>query len=82
MEQQLDILADRDQEHQKDIIALEGQVGRLIQASEGSTAIAHVGDALADAFLFDQDNRSDTWLYRDLYGLEYRQVLEMHSTCR
>ena len=67
------------EEHQKEIIALKGQVGRLIQASEGSTAIAHGGDALADAFLFDHDHRSDTELYRELYGLDYRQVLELYS---
>ena len=67
------------EEHQKDIVALEGRVGRLIQASEGSTAIAHEGDALADAFLFDHDHQSDTWLYRGLYGLEYRQVLELYG---
>ena len=97
------------EEHQRDIIALKGQVGRLIQTSEGylctgrrfldiyqkdikdnealkgSTAMkegklrAQEGDALADALLSNQDHRSDTRLYRDLSGLDYRQVLELHS---
>ena len=53
------------------------------QALKGSPAIkagnakAHGGDALADAALFKHDHRTDTRLYRDLYGLEYRQVLEL-----
>ena len=42
-------------------------------------ARAHGGDALADAALFDQDNRSDTGLYRELYGLDYKKVLDLHS---
>ena len=74
------------EEHQKKIIALEGQVGRLTQTSGGYFCTYqkdikdNEGDALADAFLFDHDHRPDNRLYRELYGLEYRQVLEMHST--
>ena len=94
-------------EHEKEIIALEGCVGRLSQNSDGYRCIrrrfldiyrrdvkddqalkgspaikagnakAYGGDALADAALFQHDHRTDTRLYRDLYGLEYRQVLEL-----
>ena len=94
-------------EHEKEIIALKGRVGRLSQNSDGYRCIrrqfldiyrrdvkddqavkgapavkagnakAHGGDALADAALFQHDHRTDNRLYRDLYGLDYRQVLEL-----
>ena len=54
-------------------------------AFRGSAAIkagnskAHDGNALADAALYHRDRRSDTRLYRDLYGLDYREVLELNS---
>ena len=93
---------------QQEIVSLKGQVGLLVQSSEGylkirekflavferdikgvdtrnSTAIregnirAYEGDAVADAALFDQYNRSDTPLYLELYGLEFRKVLELRS---
>lgn len=93
-------------EHQNEITSLKGQVGRLIQSSEGYLAIrrrfldvyqrdikgneelkgskaiqtgnlgAHEGDALGDAVLFEHDGRSDRRLYRELYGLDFGQVLE------
>ena len=40
---------------------------------------AHKGDALADASLFSHNQRSDIDLYRELYGLEHKQVLEIHG---
>ena len=40
---------------------------------------AHEGDALADASLFSHNQRSDIDLYRELYGLEHKQVLEIHG---
>lgn len=52
---------------------------------QGSKAIrewnmkAHGGDALADASLFSHDQRSDTDLYPELYGLRHEQVLEIHG---
>ena len=92
-------------EHQNEVTLLKGQVGRLIQSSEGYRAIrrrfldvyqrdikgikefkgskaiqtgnlrAHEGDALGDAVLFNHDGRSDSYLYRELYGLDFEQVL-------
>ncbi|MCJ1223396.1 hypothetical protein MMC12_000036 [Toensbergia leucococca] len=41
--------------------------------------IAHEGDALGDAVLFDRDQRTDRSIYRELYGLDYQQVLDFHS---
>ena len=58
---------------------------RGIHALQGSKAIregnvkAHEGDALTDASLFSNDQRSDTDLYQELYGLEHKQVLEIHG---
>ena len=52
---------------------------------QGSKAIregyvrAHEGDALGDAMLFDHDRRHDKSLYRELYGLDYAQVLELST---
>ena len=92
-------------EHQNEVTLLKGQVGRLIQSSEGYRAIrrrfldvyqrdikgikefkgskaiqtgnlrALEGDALGDAVLFNHDGRSDSYLYRELYGLDFEQVL-------
>lgn len=43
--------------------------------------VAHEGDAIDDAILYEQDHRTDRSIYRDLYGMEYSQVLEicMHT---
>ncbi|MCJ1373734.1 hypothetical protein MMC20_004963 [Loxospora ochrophaea] len=52
---------------------------------KGSKAIregcrtAHEGDALGDAVLFDRDQRTDRSIYRELYGLDYLQVLDFQS---
>ena len=42
-------------------------------AIKAGDAKAPVGNALVDAALFQHDHRTDTRLYRDLYGLEYRK---------
>ena len=61
---------------------------RDIQGSEefqGSKAIregnqiAHKGDALGDAALFDRDQRTDRSTYRELYGLDHQQVLDFST---
>ena len=39
------------------------------------TNLAHEGDAIVDAILFDRDQCKDRSIYRELYGLQYRQVL-------
>lgn len=41
-----------------------------------SNALAQEGNAFGDAELFDRDHRTDRSIYRELYGLEYSQVLE------
>ncbi|KAL9608937.1 MAG: hypothetical protein Q9167_006260 [Letrouitia subvulpina] len=46
------------------------------KAIQEGNRIALVGDALGDAQLFQHDQRTDRALYRELYGLEYTQVLE------
>ena len=63
----------------RQISSLDGQVERLVQSSESDVYQTQEGDATTDAFLFDRDQRSDTSLYRELYGLEYRKVLELQS---
>ena len=63
----------------RQISSLKGQVERLVQSLESDVYQTQEGDATTDAFLFDRDQRSDTSLYRELYGLEYRKVLELQS---
>ena len=41
--------------------------------------IAYEGDALGDAILFDRDQRTDKSIYRELYGLDYQQVLDFRT---
>lgn len=42
-------------------------------------AAAHDGDAVADAFLFERDKRTDRTTFRELYGLEADQVLQYRT---
>ena len=42
-------------------------------------AVAHHGDAIADAIMFDQDNRTDDSIFEELYGLNPRQVLKYRT---
>ena len=49
-------------------------------AIEGGNIRAHVGDAVADAMLFDEDSTLDKTLYEELYGLEPTKVLEWNGT--
>lgn len=67
------------EELDRQILLLKGQVERLDQSSESDVYQTQEGDATTDAFLFDRDQRSDTSLYRELYGLEYWKVLELQS---
>ena len=66
-------------ELERQILSLNGQVERLVRSSESDVYQTKEGDALTDAFLFDHDQRSDTDLYRELYGLDHRKVLELQS---
>ena len=79
MVDQIEGLTRQNEDHERRILSLEGQVERLVQSSESDLYQTQEGDALADAFLFDHDQRSDTDLYRELYGLDHRKVLELQS---
>ena len=52
-----------------------GELGDYETIQRGNV-VAHEGDALGDAMVFARDGRQDRKLYRELYGLEYTQVLE------
>ena len=58
----------RNEGHEQDIAVQE--------ITPGTIPAAHGGDALADALLYRQDARTDWSIYRELYGLEFDQVLE------
>ena len=64
---------------ERQLQSLNSQVDRLIQSSKGDVYETKEGDALTDAFIFEHDQRSDTDLYRELYGLDHRKVLELQS---
>lgn len=49
------------------------------KAIQEGNSIAYEGDALGDAVLFDRDHRTDARIYRELYGLDYKQVLEFRT---
>ena len=68
-------------DHQRQISSLKSRVSHLVQISEGreGNIIAHEGDAFADAVLFDRDHRLDRSTYRELYGLDYQQVLDFRT---
>ena len=38
--------------------------------------LAHEGDAMADAIVFDRGRLKNRSLYRELYGMDYRKVVE------
>ena len=69
----------RREDHERQIQSLKSQVERLIQSSKSDVYETKEGDALTDAFIFEHDKRSDTDLYRELYGLDPRKVLELQS---
>ena len=58
----------------KDMEELKG-----LKAIREGNLIAHEGDALGDAVLFDLDYRTDKGIYRELYGLDYKQVLDFRT---
>ena len=68
-------------EHQRQISSLKTRVSHLVQISEGreGNIIAHEGDAFIDAVLFDRDQRTERSIYRELYGLDYQQVLDFRT---
>lgn len=49
---------------------------KFTKAIDIGNKLAHEGDAILDATLWDQGGRTDRSTYRELYGLEYTQVLE------
>lgn len=52
---------------------------RQARAIREGNAAAHDFDAVADAFLFTCDKRTDRTLFRELYGLEADQTLHYHT---
>ena len=58
----------------KDMEELKGS-----KAIREGNSIAHEGDALGDAVLFDRDHRTDKRIYRELYGLDHKQVLDFRT---
>ncbi|KAK3176307.1 hypothetical protein OEA41_007630 [Lepraria neglecta] len=63
--------------YKRDIKGMEELRGS--KAIRDRNLIAHEGDALGDAVLFDRDQRTDRSIYRELYGLDYEKVLAFHS---
>ncbi|KAL9026720.1 MAG: hypothetical protein Q9196_004653 [Gyalolechia fulgens] len=63
--------------YKRDIKVMEELKGS--KAIREGNIIPHEGDALGDAALFHRDQRTDRRIYRELYGLEYQQVLDYHS---
>ena len=74
--------------YKRDIKAIEG-----FKPSETileGNMVTREGDAFGDAVLFDRDQRTDRSIYRELYGLDYQQVLDfgtytddrVHKLCR
>ena len=60
----------------RDIKGIDTKGSKSIR--EGNSK-AHNGDAQADAMLFDRDNRNDGAIYKELYGMDYRKVIEYRS---
>ena len=58
----------------KDMEELKGS-----KAIREGNSIAHEGDALGDAVLFNRDQRTDKSVYRELYGLDHLQVLDFRK---
>ncbi|MCJ1479633.1 hypothetical protein MMC13_008319 [Lambiella insularis] len=52
---------------------------RSTKAIQAGNAHAHNGDSVTDALLFKSDSRQDRSIYRDLYGLDYQSVLDLHA---
>lgn len=64
-------------EYKRDIKAMKELKGSKT-IREGNL-IAHEGDALGDAIVFDRDQRTDRRIYRDLYGLDHKQILNFRT---
>ncbi|KAL2056070.1 hypothetical protein ABVK25_003713 [Lepraria finkii] len=64
--------------YKRDIKGMEELKGS--KAIREGNQIAHEGDALGDAVLFDRDQRTDKMIYRELYGLEHNQVLDFQKS--
>ena len=63
--------------YKRDIKGMEELKGS--KAIREGNQIAHEGDALGDAVLFDRDQRTDMDIYRELYGLYHKQVLDFRT---
>ena len=65
--------------YKRDVRGLETHRG--VRAIKEGSAAAHQGDAIGDATFFERDKRTDRIVFRDLYGLDPVQVLEVFGTC-
>ncbi len=59
--------------YKRDIKSMEELKGS--KAIQKGNSAAHEGDALGDAEVFNRDQRTDRAIYRELYGLDYTQVI-------
>ena len=48
-------------------------------AIQNGNIVAHEGDALTDAMIYENDQRTDARVYRQLYGLHHTQVLAFRT---
>ena len=39
--------------------------------------VAHHGDAIGDALVYEEGGRTDPWQYEKLYGMSWQQILEL-----
>ena len=46
------------------------------KAIREGNSIAHDGDVIGDALLYDKDKRTDTKVFQELYGLDYLKILD------
>ena len=63
--------------YKSDIRAMDKLEGSKM-VHEGNL-VARTGDAFGDAVLFDRDQCTDREIYRELYGLDYDQVLDIRT---
>ena len=50
---------------------------KISKAIHDGNLVAHEGDAIGDAVLFNRDQRTDLRIYWELYGLSCDQVLDL-----
>lgn len=66
--------------YERDVLGTSNPHGR--KAIKDGNKTAHEGDALQDAKLFEKDNLQNPAVYRGLYGLDFKKVLEYRQYSR